>query len=148
MSVSPDRRARRPQSHPSGQARLEAALQSLTRPQDANAVAKAVTVTEFCRLAGISRNSLYRDHPDVLEKFHRHQAQYRQVSVSATADRSQQLRRENAVQRKQLAQLAALVDHYWLAYREASSMLARRERELAELRRASHERPKLIAIPR
>lgn len=148
MPVSPDQRARRPQARRSGEARLEAALRSLPRPQEADAAAKAVTVTELCRLAGLSRNSLYRDYPDVLEKFHRHQAQYRQVSTSAIADRSRQLRQENAVQRKQLAQLTALIDHYWLAYREASSMLARRERELADLRRALRERSDPIANPK
>ena len=46
-----------------------------------------------------------------------------------------QLRRENAQLREQLAKLAALVDHYYGAYREAQSLLARRERELAKLQR-------------
>jgi len=120
----------------------------LTRPQGADAAAKTLTVTALCRLAGVSRNTLYRDHPDVLKKFHRHQKQCRQVPVSAIADHVRQLREENAIQRKQLAQLAALVDHYWLAYQEASSMLARRERELADLRRALHKRSDLIGYPK
>jgi len=157
MSVSPcsDRGARRPQGQDrrSGEARLEAALRSLTRPQDADAAAKTLTVTALCRLAGLSRNTLYRDHPDVLKKFHRHQQQCRQAKapVPAIADRVRQMREENAIQRKQLAQLAALVDHYWLAYQEASRMLARRERELADLRLSIHRRstpsahPKIVA---
>jgi AcrR family transcriptional regulator len=146
MSVSPhiDKRARLPQA----ETRLEAALLTLTGPQSTDPAAKAVTVTELCRLAGVSRNSLYRDYPDVLKKFHHHQKQCRRVDVSAIADRSRQLRAENAAQRKQLAQLAALVDHYWLAYQEASSMLARRERELADLRRALRERSDLTAHPK
>ena len=147
-SLCSDRRARRTQARRSAEARLEAALQSLSRPRDADAAAKSVTVTELCRLAGVSRNCLYRDYPDILEKFHRHQTLCRPVSVSVLADRSRQLREENAVQRKQLAQLAALVDHYWLAYQEASSMLARRERELADLRRAIHRRSTPIAHPK
>jgi len=51
------------------------------------------------------------------------------------ADLPAQLRRENAQLREQLAKLAALVDHLYGAYREAQSLLARREREIAELRR-------------
>ncbi|MGB6602742.1 MAG: hypothetical protein WBE65_00390, partial [Steroidobacteraceae bacterium] len=35
----------------------------------------------------------------------------------------------------QLSKLAALIDHYYAAYREARAMLDRRDRELAELRR-------------
>lgn len=105
-------------------------------------------MTELCRLAGVSRNSLYRDYPDALKKFHLHQKHCRQIDVSAIADRSRQLRAQNALQRKQLAQLAALVDHYWLAYQEASSMLVRRERELADLRRALRERSDPIAHPK
>jgi hypothetical protein len=149
MSMSPhsDKTTRQPQARRSGEARLEAALQSLTRPRNADAAAKSVTVTELCQLAGVSRNSLYRDHPDILKKFHCHQTQCRQVSVSAIADRSRQLCQENAIQRKQLAQLAALVDHYCLAYQEASSMLVRRERELADLRRALHQRPDPMVHP-
>jgi hypothetical protein len=148
MSVSPHSYKNTRQARRSGEARLEAALQSLTHPRDTDPAAKSVTVTELCHLAGVSRNSLYRDYPDILEKFHCHQTQCRQVSVSAIVDRSQQLRQENAVQRKQLAQLAALVDHYWLAYQEASSMLARRERELADLRRALHKRSDPIGYPK
>jgi len=141
----------RPRANRPAEARLEAALRSLTSPQDTDAVTSVVTVTELCRLAEVSRNSLYRDYPDVLNKFHQHQTQCRKVPVSAIADRLRQLREENAVQRKQLAQLAALVDHYWLAYQEASGMLARRERELADLRRTLHQgadqtsHPKIVA---
>ncbi len=51
------------------------------------------------------------------------------------ADLPTHLRRENAQLREQLAKLAALVDHYYGAYREVCSRLERREREFAELRR-------------
>jgi hypothetical protein len=51
------------------------------------------------------------------------------------SDAPNQLRRENAQLREQLAKLAALIDHYYGAYRETQSLLERRERELAELRR-------------
>jgi hypothetical protein len=52
-----------------------------------------------------------------------------------------QLRRENAQLREQLAKLAALVDHYYGAYCEAKSLVERRERELAELRRCLDSKP-------
>jgi len=52
-----------------------------------------------------------------------------------------ELRRENAQLRERLAKLAALVDHYYGAYRENHSLLERRERELAELRRRVDSRP-------
>jgi hypothetical protein len=48
---------------------------------------------------------------------------------------------ENKRLREQLAKLGALVDHYYAAYREAGSLLARRERELADLRRQLDSRP-------
>jgi hypothetical protein len=51
------------------------------------------------------------------------------------------LSRENKRLREQLAKLAALVDHYYAAYREAQSLLERRERELAELRRRLDSKP-------
>jgi uncharacterized Zn finger protein len=143
-----DRATCRPRIHRAAEARLEAALRSLTSPEDADAVTTVMTVTELCRLAGVSRNSLYRDYPEVLDKFHQHQKQCRKVAVSATADRLRQLREENAAQRKQLAQLAALVDHYWLAYQEASGVLARRERELADLRKTLHQRSDPISHPK
>jgi hypothetical protein len=40
-----------------------------------------------------------------------------------------------ALLQEQLSKLAALVDHYYGAYREAREMLERRDRELADLRR-------------
>jgi hypothetical protein len=40
--------------------------------------------------------------------------------------------REASQLRKQLGKLAALVDHYYAAYRDIQSLLARRDRELAE----------------
>jgi transcription elongation GreA/GreB family factor len=54
---------------------------------------------------------------------------------------SLQLRREAAQLREQLGKLAALVDHYYAAYQDTQGMLARRERELAELRRRLETAP-------
>jgi hypothetical protein len=52
-----------------------------------------------------------------------------------------QLHRENRVLRERLAKLAALVDHYYCAYRESHDLLERRTRELAELRKAMDSQP-------
>jgi hypothetical protein len=54
------------------------------------------------------------------------------------------LRNDNENLRHQAAKLAALVDHYFAAWQEASTQLARRERELAELRRNTPA--KVVAI--
>ena len=54
------------------------------------------------------------------------------------------LRDENDELHLQVSKLAALVDHYFAAWQEASSALQRRERELAELRRSV--KPRLVAL--
>jgi hypothetical protein len=53
----------------------------------------------------------------------------------------QQLQRENTQLREQRAKLAALVDHYFSAYREAAALLERRTRELAQVRRLLQAKP-------
>ena len=56
----------------------------------------------------------------------------------------QQLRDENEDLHQHVAKLAALVDHYFAAWQETSSLLRRRERELADLRR--NAKPKLVSM--
>jgi hypothetical protein len=51
------------------------------------------------------------------------------------------LRREAVQLREQLGKLAALVDHYYAAYRDIQILLARRDRELADLRRRLETAP-------
>ncbi len=123
--------------------RLRQALAALTastshRPE-------RLTVSALCELANVSRNSLYRYHPDVLRAVREHQR--REVS-----DASVRLRQAVDTQqgellalRQQTTKLAALVDHYYCAYREAQALLSRREQELAELRRRLDLRPVSIA---
>jgi alkylhydroperoxidase family enzyme len=53
----------------------------------------------------------------------------------------QQLQREIKQLRERQAKLAALVDHYFGAYREATSLLERRDRELAQVRRLLQAKP-------
>ena len=45
----------------------------------------------------------------------------------------------------QSAKLVALVDHYYSAYRETRSLLERRERELADVRRRLDNKPILLS---
>ena len=95
------------------------------------------TVAELCRCAGVSRNTLYRYHPDVLEALHRVQ-QNQQGPLSEDAGTAcHTLRLELKSLQGQLAKLAALVDHFYGAYREAEVLLERRDREIAELRRST-----------
>jgi AcrR family transcriptional regulator len=124
--------------------RLTQALQTLTRRTNGDGPEK-VTVAELCRLAFVSRNSLYRYHTGVLKCFRKYQRGYHRAGESKVSVKDQQLRSENASLRQQLTKLAALVDHYYLAYREACGLLERRERELADLRRSFTTRPIALA---
>ena len=119
--------------------RLRDALQELTTGTSA----EVPTATALCELAGVSRNALYRYHADVLHELHK--LQHRRRRSPSRADRAlQRLHDENAELHRQADGLAALVDHYFAAWQEACSVLQRRERELAELRRSV--KPKLVTI--
>jgi hypothetical protein len=93
-------------------------------------------------LAGISRNALYRYHPDVLRSLH--EAQSRQRARPAEKRVASQLRQDNRELHYQLSQLAALVDHYFAAWQEARLQLERRDRQVAELRRG--HRPQVVPL--
>jgi hypothetical protein len=56
------------------------------------------------------------------------------------------LRLENQTLVVQVSRLAALADHYFAAWTESSTLLDRRDRELADLRRRSNSEP--ISIKR
>ena len=119
--------------------RLRDALQELASGR----AAEVPTATTLCELAGVSRNALYRYHPDVLHELHK--LQHRRHRNPGEVNMAlQRLRDENDELHQQAARLAALVDHYFAAWHEASSVLARRERELTELRRSV--KPKLVSI--
>jgi predicted site-specific integrase-resolvase len=114
--------------------RLQEALVELNRHQDSAGAAAALTAKALCELAGVSRNALYRYHPAVLHELHKLQRQRHREPSPARQD-LERLRNDNEDLRRQVAKLAALVDHYFTAWQEASTQLTRRERELAELRR-------------
>lgn len=119
--------------------RLRDALAQLTAA-DGGA---APTAKALCELAGVSRNALYRYHPDILIELHRLQHRRRRTS-GPSALALEQLRADNRSLHHQVAMIAALVDHYFCAWQESQTLLERRERELAELRR--HVKPKLVSI--
>jgi uncharacterized protein YigA (DUF484 family) len=101
-----------------------------------------VTVAALCRLADVSRNSLYRYHAPILAALRQH---HDPRSARSRARRSaERHRRDNAALRERLAKLVALVDHYFAAYREADALLKRRDRELAELRSRLNLQPTMI----
>jgi hypothetical protein len=116
--------------------RLQEALTALTTGDLKRDHAPRPTVSELCRLASVSRNSLYRYHLGILKALRKHQCR-RPVSTSSGGVR-------DAPWRSQIEKLSALVDHYYTAYREASVLLARRERELSDLRRTIDTKPALV----
>jgi AcrR family transcriptional regulator len=91
------------------------------------------TALALCEKAGISRNALYRYHPDVLSELHDLQRRYR--ASDAPERKLQKLRRENEELRSQVAGLTALVDHYFSAWLETAALLKRREREISTFRK-------------
>ncbi len=127
----------------SARERLQEALLELNRHRAAGGSAPALTAKALCELAGVSRNALYRYHPAVLHELHKLQRRRPREPSPARQDR-QRLRNDNENLRHQATKLAALVDHYFAAWQEASTQLARRERELAELRRNTPA--KVVAI--
>jgi chromosome segregation ATPase len=124
--------------------RLREALASLavsSSEQDA----ALLTVAALCRATGISRNSLYRYHPQILEALHTLRRQQRAASKPGEGSEVRQLRAELAQLRAQIPKLAALIDHYYAATTELRTLLERRDRELAELRRRLDSRPAQIS---
>ena len=115
--------------------RLREALTTMVRQRGDSASPPALTATALCDLAGISRNALYRYHPDQTHLRH-----------PDNAGRAARLRRDNAALREQLTKLAALVDHYFAAWQETRLQLERRDRELAEVRRA--HKPQVVSLQR
>ncbi len=124
--------------------RLNDALTELIRQQASSRSPDALTATALCQLAGVSRNALYRYHPEVVQALHKVQRQHRSADPGPATHHILKLRGENDVLREQVAKLAALVDHYYTAWQENRALLERRERELAQLRRDT--KPTVISI--
>ena len=123
--------------------RLKSALAALKDSASRNE--SRITAAALCRAANVSRNSLYRYHPQILRTL-RDQRPRRNAagrsSHAAAADR-----RELRALRFQAKGVAALADHFYAAYTETRALLVRRNRELAELRRRLDSKP-ISLIPR
>lgn len=130
-----------PDRTPAAAVRLTKALGILKRRKGDGAAHQGATISELCRLAGVSRNAVYRYHPKILAELRRQQGRaFHQPGQWASAAG----RTDQAVLCEQVSKLAALVDHYYAAYRETRALLDRRDRQLAELRRKLNSAPVLI----
>lgn len=132
---------RRIKRRPAGE-RLTDALETLAHPP--GGATQKLTVSELCRLAGVSRNSLYRYHGASLKALRKLQCRGVTLAESKVRKSDQRRRIENVALRGHLARLVALVDHYYAAYQETAKLLQRREAELANLNRQLTVRPTLV----
>jgi hypothetical protein len=132
---------RRITRRPAGE-RLADALETLAHPP--TGATQKLTVSELCRLADVSRNSLYRYHSASLKALRKLQCRRTTLGQSKVRKSDEQRRIENLALRERLASLAALVDHYYAAYQETANLLQRREAELANLHRQLTGRPTLV----
>jgi hypothetical protein len=107
-----------------------------------------VTAAELCRVAAVSRNSLYRYHAPILKSLHDFQRRGPASAQRKARKSAERQRSENRALQEKISKLAALVDHYYGAYREAAGLLARRDRELAEVRRQLGTKPLLLPARR
>jgi hypothetical protein len=124
--------------------RLADALETLAQRQgDAT---QKITVTELCRLANVSRNSLYRYHTASLKALRKLQCRRTTLAESKVRKSDERRRIENVALREHLSRLAALVDHYYAAYQDTATLLQRREGELASLHRKITVRPAREAL--
>jgi hypothetical protein len=107
-----------------------------------------VTAAELCRVAAVSRNSLYRYHAPILKSLREHQRRGPAPAQRKARKAAEYQRAENRALRAKIGKLAALVDHYYGAYRETAGLLARRDRELADVRRQLGTKPLLLPARR
>jgi AcrR family transcriptional regulator len=109
-------------------------------------VSHRITVSNLCRVAGVSRNTVYRYYPDVVEAARRLNRRRGARRRSAQQHALRALRSELAVLRVQLAKLVTLVDHYHTEAEELRALLARRDRDLATGHGRRH--PTVVSIHR
>jgi len=130
-----------PDRTPAAAARLTKALDLLKRRKSDDDAQQGATISELCRLAGVSRSAVYRYHPRVLAELRRQQGRPSRPpgpwAMSAGGP-------DQSLLQDQPLKLAALVDHNYAAYREAIALLDRRNRQLAELRRKLNSAPVVV----
>ena len=135
----PDRRAKLPAA-----TRLKEALAVLTHHNCSLGEPQPATAAELCRLAGVSRNSLYRYHTSALKALRKLQCRRTTRQDLSSTRTIELLRTENTSLHEKMAKLAGLIDHYYSAYRETVALLERRDRELATVRRKLDLKPVVI----
>jgi AcrR family transcriptional regulator len=124
--------------------RLTEALSTLTSATPP--ASGRITVSSLCRVASVSRNTVYRYYPDVAEAARRLSRRRGARRRAVQRNTLKALRSELAVLRVQLAKLATLADHYHTEAEELRAQLARRDRDLAT--RRGHARPTVVRIHR
>lgn len=130
-----------PDRTPAATVRLTKALGVLKRRNGDATAHQGATISELCRLAGVSRNAVYQYHPKILAELRRQQGRtFRTPGQWASSAGGT----DQAALQDQVSKLAALVDHYYAAYRETRALLDRRDRQLAELRRKLNSAPVLV----
>jgi len=129
---------------PSVADRLAHALKLLCDKEIQDQKPQRPTVTALCEIAGVSRNSLYQDHRDILEALRQRQQSGHNPEIASLRVANDRLRSENKTLREQRGKLASLVDHYYTAHREIQRTLQKREKELADLRRQLKTKPVII----
>jgi len=102
------------------------------------------TAAELCECAGVSRNALYRYHRDILNDLHKLQENIRRDKSNIPYQKLRHLNAENRFLKRNIAELAALVDHYFAAWQECNTIAQRRDRELADLRSKVEKRVTLL----
>ena len=138
----------RPHKQAARPARRDAARRLADALEALKSSAARVTAAELCRVAAVSRNTLYRYHAPILKALRDHQRGGPLAAQRKARKSGERARLENHALRDKVAKLAALVDHYYGAYREAARLLARRDRDLAEVRRQLGAKPVLLPTPR
>jgi hypothetical protein len=103
-----------------------------------------LTAAELCRVANVSRNSLYRYHTPILKLLRERQKLGPRAAQHKARISGARQRIANHDLKQKIGKLAALVDHYYGAYHEAAKLLARRDRELADVRRQLAAKPLLL----
>ena len=130
-----------PDRTPAAATRLTKALEVLKRRKGDGDIGQGATISELCRLSGVSRNAIYRYHPKILAELRRQQG--RSSSPPGAWARSSSATDLATIQ-EHLAKAVALVDHYYAACREARALLDRRDRQVAELRRKLDSAPIVV----
>ena len=124
--------------------RLTEALSTLTSATPR--ASRRITVSSLCRVAGVSRNTVYRYYPDIAEAVRRLSRRRGARHRSAQQNTLRALRSELATLHAQLVKLATLADHYHTEAEELRALLVRRDRDMATRRGRRH--PSVVCIHR